>query len=210
MFGDGSLTLREFLMREPTPLATIQDAVLGFLRDHAADAALSGCQAVNAYVDEPRMTQDVDILSSRAGELAAELCRHLKAQFHIAVRIREIGDGRAYQVFQIQKPRNRHLADIRAVGELPPTQDVQGVRVVTPAELVASKVMAYHRRKGAPKSYTDQRDLAVLLLRFPGLKTSTGAVRDRLVAENASEGALATWRELVAQEIKPETEEGEF
>ncbi len=32
MFGDGSLTFREFIMREPFPLATIHDAVLEFLR----------------------------------------------------------------------------------------------------------------------------------------------------------------------------------
>ena len=30
MFGDGTLTFREFAMREPLPLATIQDAVLEF------------------------------------------------------------------------------------------------------------------------------------------------------------------------------------
>jgi hypothetical protein len=52
-------------MREPLPLATIQDAVLEFLRGRT-DAVLFGAQAVNAYVDEPRMTQDADILSSRA------------------------------------------------------------------------------------------------------------------------------------------------
>ncbi|MFN4258177.1 MAG: hypothetical protein ACK4RK_02700 [Gemmataceae bacterium] len=31
MFGDGSLTFREFAMREPLPLAVIHDAVLEFL-----------------------------------------------------------------------------------------------------------------------------------------------------------------------------------
>jgi hypothetical protein len=69
MFGDGSLTFREFAMREPLPLATIHDAILEFLRGRT-DAVLFGAQAVNAYVDEPRMTQDVDILSPRAPELA--------------------------------------------------------------------------------------------------------------------------------------------
>jgi hypothetical protein len=72
MFGDGSLTFREFAMREPHPLAVIQDAVLEFLRGRE-DAALYGAQAVNAYVDEPRMNQDVDIMSPRAPELAEEL-----------------------------------------------------------------------------------------------------------------------------------------
>ena len=65
MFGDGSLTFREFAMREPHPLAVIHDAVLEFLRGRD-DAVLFGAQAVNAYVAEPRMTQDVDIASTRA------------------------------------------------------------------------------------------------------------------------------------------------
>ncbi len=65
MFGDGPLSFQEFVMREPHPLATIHDAVLEFLRGRD-DAALFGAQAVNAYVDEMRMTQDVDILSTRA------------------------------------------------------------------------------------------------------------------------------------------------
>ncbi len=49
MFGDGSLTFREFIMREPLPLATIHDAVLEFLRGRT-DAVLFGAHAVNAYV----------------------------------------------------------------------------------------------------------------------------------------------------------------
>ena len=58
MFGDGSLTFREFMIGERVPLATIQEAVLEFL-ERRDDAAVFGAQAVNAYVDEPRMTQDV-------------------------------------------------------------------------------------------------------------------------------------------------------
>jgi len=48
MFGDGSLTFREFIMREPLPLATIHDAGLEFLRGRT-DAVLFGAHAVNAY-----------------------------------------------------------------------------------------------------------------------------------------------------------------
>jgi len=33
MFGDGALTLREFAMKEPLPLAKVHDAVLDFLRN---------------------------------------------------------------------------------------------------------------------------------------------------------------------------------
>ena len=77
-------------MREPLPLATIQEAVLEFLRDRD-DAVIFGAQAMNAYVGEPRMTQDIDLLSTRARELAEELREHLSQQFHIAARVREVG-----------------------------------------------------------------------------------------------------------------------
>lgn len=48
MFGTDMLTFQEFMMREPLPLATIQNAVLHFLR-HRDDAVVFGVQAVNAY-----------------------------------------------------------------------------------------------------------------------------------------------------------------
>jgi hypothetical protein len=209
MFGDGSLTFREFAMREPLPLATIHDAVLEFLRGHD-DAVLFGAQAVNAYVDEPRMTQDVDILSPRAEELAEELRSYLSKKFHIAVRVREIGENRGYRIFQIQKPKNRHLVDVRQVSPLPPAKRVQKVLVVSPAQLIASKVIAYHQRKGKPKSGTDWRDIAVLLLQFPELKSETGPVHDRLLAAGAGAAVLSAWRKIVAQEISPEEDEDEF
>jgi hypothetical protein len=57
MFDAGVLTFQEFLMREPLPLATIQNAVLEFLRGRD-DVVVFGAQAVNAYVGEPRMTQE--------------------------------------------------------------------------------------------------------------------------------------------------------
>lgn len=132
LFEDGALTFREFIIHEPLPLAIIQDAVLEFLRDRD-DAVVSGAQAVNAYVDAPRMTQDVNILSPRAGELAEELRDYLATRFRIAVRIREVGEGRGFRLFQLQKPRNRCLVDLRPAAELPPAQRVAGVLVVTPA-----------------------------------------------------------------------------
>ena len=110
MFGDGSLTFREFAMREPLPLATIHDAVLEFLRGRT-DAVLFGAHAVNAYVDEARMTQDVDILSPRAEELAEELRTYLSQRFQIAVRVRTVADGLGHRLYQLRKPKNRHLVD---------------------------------------------------------------------------------------------------
>src|SRR6266478_2137368 len=107
MFGDGSLTFQEFAMREPLPLAVIHDAVLEFLRGRD-DAVLYGAQAVNAYVDEPRMTQDVDIASTRAAELAEELRAFLNDRFHIAVRVRSVKAGVGFRIYQVRKPKNRH------------------------------------------------------------------------------------------------------
>ena len=74
-------------MREPLPLATIHDSVLEFLRGRD-DVVVFGATAVNAYVDEPRMTQDIDLMSTRARGLAEELREYLTERFHIAMRVR--------------------------------------------------------------------------------------------------------------------------
>jgi hypothetical protein len=85
--------------------------VLKFLRGRE-DAVLFGSQAVNAYVGEPRMSQGIDLVSTRAVELAEELRKppDLIAQkvisYH-ARRVRVISDGKGYRL-QIQKPYNRH------------------------------------------------------------------------------------------------------
>jgi hypothetical protein len=89
MFEGGSLTFREFAMRETLPLAMIHDAVLQFLSGRT-DAVLFGAHAVNAYVDDARMSQDVDILSPRAEEFAEELRTNLSQRFQIEVRVRTI------------------------------------------------------------------------------------------------------------------------
>lgn len=209
MFGDGPLTFREFAMREPLPLATIHDAVLEFLRGRD-DAVLYGAQAVNAYVDVSRLTEDVDIASIRAVELAEELRAYLNQRFHIAVRVRDIREGLGYRIYQVQKPKNRHLIDVRPVQELPPSQRIEDILVVTPAELVAGKVMAFHDRRTKPKSGTDWRDLAMLLLKFPELKREEGAVAERLRAARAADEIMATWSEIVAEPIEPEDEDSEF
>jgi hypothetical protein len=206
MYGDGALTFREFAMREPLPLATIHDAVLEFLRG-VDDAVLVGAQAVNAYVDEPRMTQEVDIASPRAAELAEQIREHLAERFQIAVRVEEVAQGRGFRIYQVQKPKNRHLVDLRPVPAVPPARRVEGVLVLTPEELIASKVIASHRRRDKPKYFSDRRDLAVMLLAFPHLKTSHGPVRDCLEASGAGESVLAAWDDVVLQEIRPEEED---
>ncbi len=209
MFDAGALTFREFMMREPLPLATIHHAVLEFLRDRD-DAVVFGAQAVNAYVNEPRMTQDIDLLSSRAKEFVQELRDYLSQRFHIAVRVRQVGAGRGYRVFQVRKSGNRHLVDVRLVETLPLARRIARVLVIAPADLIASKVIAYHRRRGKPKSGTDWRDLAMLLLKFPEFKRDPGPVSDCLRAAGADQTLLTVWQELVAQEIQPADEDEEF
>lgn len=204
MFGAGTLTFREFARRERWPLATIQEAVLEFLRGRD-DAVVFGAQAVNAYVDEPRMTQDIDLLSVRAEELARELRDYLRERFHIAVRVRRAGEG--YRLFQVRKSGNRHLVDIRPVDRLPKAQRIAQVLVVAPAELIAGKAIAYYQRRGRPKSGTDWRDLAMLLLAFPELKRDPERVAGCLRAAGAGPEVLKAWEELAAQDILPEEED---
>ena len=196
-------------MREQLPLATIHDAVLEFLRGRD-DAALFGAQAVNAYVGEARMSQDVDLISTRAGELAEELRANLSERFHIAVRVRVIGGGKGYRLFQIHKPRNRHLVDVRPAESLPRAERIEDVLVISPPELIAQKVISYHARRGQPKAGTDWRDLAMLLLTFPELKQEEGAVSEVLKSIGVKEDVMQTWRELVAQELIEPEDDGEF
>ena len=209
MFGDGSLTFREFAVRERVPLATIHDAVLEFLRGRN-DAALFGAQAVNAYVDQPRMTQDVDILSTRAEELAGELRTYLHERFHLAVRVRAVAQGIGYRLYQLRKPKNRHLADVRSVEELPACNRLRKVLILTPPELIGQKLLSMIGRSKTPKGLIDAADLRRLLLKFPELKAGEGAVAQALRKVDAPPEALAAWRALVAEEILPEDEDAGF
>ena len=196
-------------MKENLPLSTIQNAVIDFLRGRD-DVVLFGAQAVNVYVNEPRATQDVDLMSMRAADFAEELRTHLADRFHVAVRVREIKEGLGYRIFQLQKTGNRHLVDVRAVNSLPQLQRLDGVLVLSPAELIASKVISHYQRRGKSKSFTDRRDLIVLLLAFPELKCDPGTVTDRLQSANVDEAIMDVWKELVKQEIRMAEEDDEF
>jgi len=196
-------------MREQLPLATIHEAVLEFLRGRD-DVVVFGAQAVNAYVSEPRMSQDIDLLTTHADSLAEELRQFLSDRFHIAVRVRVIGAGKGYRLFQIAKPRNRHLVDVRNAESLPHAERIEDVLVISPPELIAHKVVSYHARRGQPKSGTDWRDLAMLLLTFPELKKENSAVSDALKSFGVNNAVWKTWRELLDQELNETDSETEF
>lgn len=202
MLNAGVLTFQEFAMRETLPLATIHEAVLEFLQGRT-DAVLFGAQAVNAYVGEPRMTQDVDLLSTDAKNLAEELREFLSEKFRIAVRVREIGD-KGLRIYQVRKEGNRHLIDVRAVAEFPETRTIEAIRVLSPVELMTSKVVSYHARRGKPKAGTDWRDLGMLLLQFPELKEKVSAT---LREKNVVEAVLETWAEIASQDFQFENED---
>lgn len=208
MLNADVLTFREFVTHEPLPLSRIHEAVFEFLQGRD-DAVIFGAQAVNAYVDEPRATQDVDIMSDRAHEFAEELRAHLSERFHIAVRIREVKD-KGLRLYQVRKEGNRHLVDVRLLSGLPESQSIEGVRVLTPVELIVSKVTSFISRYGKDKSWTDRRDLAVLLRRFPELKVVDGDVASLLVKRDADEKTLRFWRELAEQEFVAEDEDDDL
>ncbi len=202
MLNAGVLTFQEFAMRETLPLATIHESVLEFLQGRS-DVVLFGAQAVNAYVSEPRMTQDIDLLSTDAKNLAKELGEFLSNKFHIVVRVSEIGD-KGLRIYQVRKEGNRHLIDVRLVAEFPDTETIEDIQVLSPVELIISKVISYHSRRGKPKSGTDWRDLAMLLLRFPELKEKVSEI---LRAKNVGESVLETWAKIASENFRLEDED---
>lgn len=165
---------------------------------------------MNAYVGEPRMTQDIDMLSPQAAELAEELRKYLSDRFYFAVRVRKVKEGQGYRLYQVQKTRNRHLVDIRQVEVLPAHRCIEQVLVMAPVELVVSKVISYHQRRGKPKAGTDWRDLALLLLTFPELKVELGDVLEGLMAVGVDGSVVSLWREMVNMKIEAEDEDDEF
>jgi hypothetical protein len=180
------------------PLATIHGAVLEFLRGRE-DAVVFGGHAVNAYVKEKRAAQELDLLSTRTAKLSTELRDYLNRRFRIFLLIRRLNKGDGRRIYQATKEGNHFLVDIRPVPQLPNAKPIAQVLYMEPAELIASKVIAYHNRRDKPKGDVDKRDLAKLMLTFPELKSDTGAVVERLQAAGAEEAVLAVWKEFVAQ-----------
>jgi hypothetical protein len=193
------LTASEFHMKEPIPLSRVHEVIFEFCRGR--EVIIFGAQAVNAHVDEPRMTQNVDIFSSSPKELADELAHHLHDVLHIALRVREVKPGVGYRVYQSRKEGARHLADVRLadvdIGE-PTVRD--GIRYSSPAATLAMKMCALHKRKFAPKGATDLADARRLLLAHPELRVERGAVSEAIV-RMGEPNALDAWRNLLAEPV---------
>jgi hypothetical protein len=110
----------------------------------------------------------------------------------------------------MQKAGNRHLVDVRPVDSLPPSQPIEGIHVLAPPQLIAQKAISFHSRQGQPKGFSDMRDLAVLFLTFPEMKTESGAVNKALKAFGATEDEMTTWNELVSQKLRAPNDDDEF
>ncbi len=205
--ADAPLTFREFVTHEEVPLATVFREVLAFLGGRS-DAVLFGAHAVNAYCEPERMTHDVDLLSTRAAEFAEELSQRLAERLRIAARVREVVPGQGFRVYQVRKPSNRHLVDVRQTAALPSFQPFGGVQVIAPPELIAMKVISLVSRAGRPKAGTDLVDVQRLLLAFPRLKFEEGPVLSALRKLSAQEGVISRWREIVRTPIQPDEDEG--
>ncbi len=209
MINADVLTFQEFMTHETLPLSKIHGVVLEFLQGRD-DVVLFGAYAVNAYVAEPRMTQDVDLLSTNAEDLAEELRDYLNDKFDIAVRVRKVADGKGFRVYQKRKEGNRHLVDVRLVDKFPSTEIIENISILSPAELIASKVVSYQSRKGQPKAGTDWRDLAFLLLKFPELKTEKSEVFEILQERQVSENVFNYWLDIVGQDLQIENDDDDL
>jgi hypothetical protein len=76
-------------MREALPIFRLQEAIFDLCRDQP-DVAVFGAQAVNLYVSQPRMTQDVGLLCAHPEVIATSLAGRLGDLFHIATRVGEL------------------------------------------------------------------------------------------------------------------------
>jgi hypothetical protein len=207
LIEDAPLSLREYVMGEELPLATIFRAIAEILRERD-DAVIFGAHAVNAYAGTERMTEDVDVLTVDAAALAERIRSELTSRFHVAFRVREVARGQGQRVYQLRSPKNRHVCDVRAVEALPPHEIHGGLKVLAPVELVAMKVISYAARRAQPKGATDLADLRRLLLAFPLLRSAEPDVIAARVAQlTDAASALDAWRELRTARIEPDEEE---
>jgi hypothetical protein len=206
---DAPLTLREYMAHEKVSLADIFRVVGKFIQGRR-DVVVFGAHAVNAYVADPRMTSDIDILSTDAEALAEKIRDRLADEFHIAVRVRPMTkSGAGFRVYQLMKPKNRSLVDVRQEAHLPDSisKSKRDVQFVEPITLIAMKVTSYAARRNQIKGDTDRVDIRRLLARFPKLRKSRGEVYAKLKSEGASNAVLQIWDDFVNERLDPDSDE---
>jgi len=199
--NDSPLAFNEFVMRVGIPLSQIHHIVFSYLKDRK-DIAIFGAQAVNAYVDEFRMTQDVDVMALDAELLATSIRDHLHQELKIAARVSSVANGQGFRVYQVQKPKNRRLVDVRQIEKLPDYELNDGIQVVAPLELIALKVISMSARLHTPKGLTDHADLMRLLLTYPIYKKNPQNVAELLGRHSANLLAQQVWQEIATEDFQ--------
>jgi hypothetical protein len=174
------LALSEYLMREPLPLATVQEAILDFCRGRS-DLCVFGAQALSRHTGVPRMTQDVDIMAVSPEAAADELASFLGRRFphRMAARVRAVkrdGSVLGYRVFQQRSEElggNRHPADIRRL-DVPreglETED--GIQYTGAPLTLAMKSLAATVRNNPIKRDQDRVDTMRLIVAMPDVSAS--------------------------------------
>jgi hypothetical protein len=202
---DAPLTLQEYMTHPKVALADITRAVAALIAGRR-DVIVFGAHAVNAYVKEPRMTADIDVMSTNAEALAEEIRACLVAKLHIAARVRPMTKkGAGFRVYQVMRPKNRALVDVRQETSLPGSVSKRGVRVVEPVTLLAMKVKSYVARRNQAKGDTDRADVRRMLARFPELRKPRGEVANKLLYEGAE--VLKAWQDFVSERLDPDDDE---
>jgi len=204
---DAPLTLREYTTHETVSLADITRAVADFLQGRH-DVVVCGAHAVNAYVRVERMTSDIYVVATDANKLATELRDYLARRLFIAVRVRPMTKrGAGFRVYQLTRPRNRSLVDVRQETRLPASVSKLGVRFVEPVTLLAMKVQSYAARRNQIKGDTDRVDIRRMLATLPRLRKRHGEVTDKLLADGAPNSVLRVWYAFVDERLTPDTDD---
>lgn len=211
------LALNEYLMKEPLPLAQVQEAIIDFCRGRA-DVCVFGAQALNRHTGVPRMTQDVDIMAEHAETFADELASYLGQRFphEMAARVRAVKRGeatlgyRVYQARSAERGGNRYLTDVRTL-DVPREHltRADGVCYTDAPLTMAMKAAAASARSNQAKRLQDSADLARLMIAHPDVTAEELAP---IWAElGASEGARELFEEIRDRgDLEPETDEDSF
>ncbi len=211
------LALAEYIMREPLPLATIQEAILAHCRGRP-DLCVFGAQALSIHTGVPRMTQDVDIMAEDPAAVANQLATYLSERFphHMAARVRVIQRGdrvlgyRVYQQRSDDRGGNRHLADLRVL-DVPreALQTSDGIQYTGPELTLAMKTHAATVRTNRIKRGQDRVDTLRLMRAMPDI--SAADLESLWVAVGAPPDVRRVFEEL-SEEARDsaETDEDDF
>jgi hypothetical protein len=82
--------------------------------------------------------------------------------------------------------------------------------VLTPVELLASKIESMVGRAKTAKGLMDAPDIPQLLFALPDLKTPERSVTERLQRSSAPAKLLKARRSIVAEDIRPDDEHDEL